>query len=49
MFDREFIKSADPILTAANLVTALKNPIFPLAVAEIALSVGIQNENGVSR
>lgn len=43
MFDKEFLKSADPILTTANLVAALTKPIFPLPIEEIALSVGIQD------
>lgn len=42
MFERKFIKSSDPILTATNLVAALRNPIFPLDIEKIALSVGIQ-------
>lgn len=48
MFDKDFVKSSDPILTASSLVAAIKNPIFPLEVDRIALEVGIVAINEIT-
>jgi len=42
MIVKEFKKSVDPTFSAMNLIKAIDDLFFPLAVEEICLSVGIQ-------
>ncbi|MFH2057957.1 MAG: ImmA/IrrE family metallo-endopeptidase [Pseudomonadota bacterium] len=42
LFNKDFNRCFDPVLTATSLIAALETPTFPLDIEQVALNVGIQ-------